>query len=72
MTATGIPLLMQRLGGIILKKGRKLRVRKLSMLLHPGSRYRVKDGYVENIGGLNPGSLAGTGDMMITRMERLG
>jgi putative transposase len=34
------------------KKGRKPRVRKLSMLLHPGSGYRVKDGYVEIIGGI--------------------
>jgi hypothetical protein len=33
---------MQRLGGIILRKGRP-RVRKLPMLLHPGSGYRVKD-----------------------------
>jgi putative transposase len=28
------------------------RVRKLSMLLHPGSGYRVKEGYVEIIGGI--------------------
>ncbi len=34
------------------KKGRKPRVRKLSMLLHPGSGYRVKEGYVEIIGGV--------------------
>jgi IS605 OrfB family transposase len=34
------------------KKGRKPRVRKLSMLLHPGSGYRVKDGYVEILGGV--------------------
>jgi IS605 OrfB family transposase len=27
-------------------------VKKLSMLLHPGSGYRIKDGYVEIIGGL--------------------
>jgi hypothetical protein len=34
------------------RKGRRPRVRKLSMLLHPGSGYRVKDGYVEIIGGI--------------------
>jgi IS605 OrfB family transposase len=33
-------------------RGRRPRVRKLSMLLHPGSGYRVKDGYVEIIGGV--------------------
>ena len=34
------------------KRGRKPRVKKLSMLLHQGSGYRVKDGYVEIIGGI--------------------
>ncbi|MDT7889258.1 MAG: hypothetical protein RQ885_09840 [Desulfurococcales archaeon] len=34
------------------KKGRKPRVRKLSMPLHQGSGYRVKEGYVEIIGGV--------------------
>jgi len=34
------------------KKGKRPRVKKLSMLLHPGSGYRVKDGYVEIIGGI--------------------
>jgi putative transposase len=34
------------------RRGRRPRVRKLSMLLHPGSGYRVKDGYVEIIGGV--------------------
>jgi IS605 OrfB family transposase len=34
------------------RKGRRPRVRKLSMLLHPGSGYRVKEGYVEIIGGV--------------------
>jgi len=38
-------------GGTI-RRGRRPRVRKLSMLLHPGSGYRVKDGYVEIIGGV--------------------
>jgi putative transposase len=34
------------------KRGRRRpRVRKLSMLLHQGSGYRVKEGYVEIIGG---------------------
>jgi IS605 OrfB family transposase len=33
-------------------RGRRPRVRKLSMLLHPGSGYRVKEGYVEIIGGV--------------------
>jgi putative transposase len=39
-------------GGIILGGGRRPRVRKLSMLLHQGSGYRVKEGYVEIIGGV--------------------
>jgi hypothetical protein len=34
------------------RKGRRPRVKKLSMLLHPGSGYRVKEGYVEIIGGV--------------------
>jgi len=34
------------------KKGRRPRVKKLSMLLHQGQGYRVKDGYVEIIGGI--------------------
>jgi len=34
------------------KRGRKPKVKKLSMLLHPGSGYRVKEGYVEIIGGI--------------------
>jgi IS605 OrfB family transposase len=34
------------------RRGRKPRVRKLSMLLHPGSGYRIEDGYVEIIGGI--------------------
>jgi len=34
------------------RKGRRPRVRKLSMLLHQGSGYRIKDGYVEIIGGV--------------------
>ena len=34
------------------KKGRRPRVKRLSMLLHPGSGYRIKDGYVEIIGGI--------------------
>ena len=34
------------------KKGRRPRVKKLSMLLHPGSGYRVKEGYVEILGGV--------------------
>jgi IS605 OrfB family transposase len=34
------------------RRGRRPRVRKLSMLLHPGSGYRVKEGYVEIIGGI--------------------
>jgi len=33
-------------------RGRRPRVEKLSMLLHQGSGYRVKDGYVEIIGGV--------------------
>jgi putative transposase len=51
LTVIGMPLQMQSLGGTILGKGGGL-VRKLSMLLHPGSGYRVKDGYVEIIGGV--------------------
>jgi len=34
------------------RKGRRPRVKKLSMLLHQGSGYRVKEGYVEIIGGV--------------------
>jgi len=34
------------------KKGKRPRVKKLSMLLHPGSGYRIEDGYVEIIGGI--------------------
>jgi hypothetical protein len=34
------------------RKGRRPRVKKLSMLLHPGSGYRVKEGYVEIMGGI--------------------
>jgi putative transposase len=41
---------MQMPGGIILRRGRKPRVRKLSMLLHPGQSYWIRDGYVEIAG----------------------
>jgi hypothetical protein len=34
------------------KKGKRPRVKKLSMLLHQGSSYRIEDGYVEIIGGI--------------------
>ncbi|MFZ8825169.1 MAG: IS200/IS605 family accessory protein TnpB-related protein [Desulfurococcales archaeon] len=34
------------------RRGRRPRVKKLSMLLHPGAGYRVKEGYVEIIGGI--------------------
>ena len=34
------------------RRERRPRVKKLSMLLHPGSGYRVKEGYVEIIGGI--------------------
>jgi len=34
------------------KKGGRPRVKRLSMLLHQGSGYRIKDGYVEIIGGI--------------------
>ncbi len=34
------------------KKGKRPRVKRLSMLLHPGSGYRIEDGYMEIIGGL--------------------
>jgi len=34
------------------KKGKRPVVKKLSMLLHPESGYRIKDGYVEIIGGI--------------------
>ena len=33
-------------------RGKRPRVKKLSMLLHPGSGYRIEDGYVEIIGGI--------------------
>jgi len=34
------------------RKGRRLRVRKLSMWLYPGQSYWIRDGYVEIIGGI--------------------
>jgi IS605 OrfB family transposase len=34
------------------KKGKRPIVKKLSMLLHLGSGYRIKDGYIEIIGGI--------------------
>jgi len=34
------------------RRGRRPRIKKLSMLLHPGTGYRIKDGYVEIIGGM--------------------
>jgi IS605 OrfB family transposase len=34
------------------RRGRRPRFRKLSMLLHQGTGYRVKEGYVEIIGGI--------------------
>jgi predicted transposase len=34
------------------KRGRRPIVKRLSMLLHPGSGYRIKDGYIEIIGGI--------------------
>jgi IS605 OrfB family transposase len=40
------------LGGIILRRGRKPRVRKLSMWLYPGQSYWIRDGYVEIAGGI--------------------
>jgi putative transposase len=52
LTVIGMPLQMPMRGGIILWKGRRPRVKKLSMLLHQGLGYRVKDGYVEIIGGV--------------------
>jgi putative transposase len=54
------------------RKGRRPRVKKLSMLLHQGSGYRVKEGYVKIIGGLNSRSSAGTGGMTSMKMERQG
>ena len=43
---------MQMPGGTILGRGRKPRVRKLSMWLYPGQSYWVRDGYVEIAGGI--------------------
>jgi predicted transposase len=34
------------------KKGKRPIVKKLSMLLHPGQSYRMRDGYIEIIGGI--------------------
>jgi hypothetical protein len=39
-------------GGTILRRGRKPRVRKLSMWLYPGQSYWIRDGYVEIAGGI--------------------
>ena len=33
------------------KKGRRPRAKRLGMLLHPGSGCRIKEGYVEIVGG---------------------
>jgi hypothetical protein len=33
------------------RRGRRPRIKRLSMLLHQGLGYRVKEGYVEIIGG---------------------
>jgi len=33
-------------------RGKRPRVKRLSMLLHPGSGYRIKEGYVEIMGGV--------------------
>jgi putative transposase len=52
LTAIEMPLQMQSLGGVILGGLGRPRVRRLSMLLHQGSGYRVKEGYVEIIGGV--------------------
>jgi putative transposase len=34
------------------KRGKRPVVKRLSMILHPGSGYRIKDGYIEIIGGI--------------------
>ena len=34
------------------RRGRRPRIKRLSMLLHQGLGYRVKEGYVEIIGGI--------------------
>jgi IS605 OrfB family transposase len=39
-------------GGTILRRGRKPRVRKLSMWLYPGQSYWIRDGYVEIAEGI--------------------
>jgi IS605 OrfB family transposase len=39
-------------GGTILRRGRKPRVRKLSMWLYPGQGYWIRDGYVEIAEGI--------------------
>jgi putative transposase len=54
------------------RRGRRPRVKKLSMLLHPGSGYRIEDGYVEIIGGSGLRSSAGTVDMTSMRIGRQG
>jgi len=53
-------------------RGRRPRVKKLSMLLHHGSGYRIEDGYVEIMEGSGSGSLGGIGGTTSTRVERLG
>ena len=53
MTVIGMPLQMQNAWRNNPRRGRRRpRVKKLSMLLHQGSGYRVKEGYVEIIGGI--------------------
>jgi transposase len=34
------------------KRGKRPVVKRLSMIIHPGSGYRIKDGYIEIIGGI--------------------
>jgi len=52
------------------KRGKRPVVKRLSMLLHPELSYRIKDGYVEIIGGVRLRVSVGTEDMMIIRIEK--
>jgi hypothetical protein len=53
------------------RRERRPRVKRLSMLLHHGSGYRIEDGYVEIIGGVKLKIIGWDRGMPIPRIERL-
>jgi hypothetical protein len=53
-------------------RGRRPRVKGLAMLLHYGSGYRIKESYVEIIGGIKLKIIGGIGGMINVRVRRQG